>query len=87
LRQGGPAHRRRGERTDITRSFRGNCALQRRGLHNTNRLGWGAEIHWRQAAGNPTPRAISVAIKGIEAKPASSILMIQLKRLANTSVT
>ena len=36
-----------------------------------------AGINRHQAAGNPTPRAIRVAIKGIDAKPTNSTLMIQ----------
>ena len=45
----------------------------------------GLSLH--QAAGRPTPRAISVANIGIEAKPISSMLMIQLRRPAKASLT
>jgi hypothetical protein len=39
------------------------------------------------AAGNPTPRAISVARRGTKANPTSSTLMIQPKRVARASLT
>ena len=45
----------------------------------------GLSLH--QAAGRPTPRAINVASIGIEAKPISSMLMIQLRRPARASLT
>ena len=46
-----------------------------------------ARINRHQAAGNPTPRAIRVAIKGIDAKPTNSTLMIQPRRVARASLT